>query len=199
MWVLRAVGTGAAYPKRPDEVNRCRTPPALPCYDEFGAQAAGEAMPVRVDEEKFEECGRVAGAAIAAYTMRAMEKWRRTLTDYDCVMIMISVIAIGTARLARGEFPPAYRSLAVPIDPALLGKVNIAGIAHATGLNRETARRKVNDLIEQGMLVRHADGGIGLSPGLMQEQRVREQVRGQLGEIAAVAEQLGRIGVITLD
>ena len=141
-------------------------------------------MPIRVDEQKFEECGRVAGAAIAAYTMRAMEKWRRTLTDYDCVMIMISVIAIGTARLARGEFPPAYRSLSVPIDPALLGKVNISGIAHATGLNRETARRKVNDLIELNMLVRHADGGIGLSPGLMQEERVREQVRGQLAEIA---------------
>ena len=153
-------------------------------------------MPVRVDEEKFEECGRVAGAAIAAYTMRAMERWRRTLTDYDCVMIMISVIAIGTARLSRTEFPPAYRSLAVPIDPELLGKVNIAGIAHATGLNRETARRKVGDLIEQNMLVRHEDGSIGLAPGLMQEDRIREQIRGQIGEIAAIATQLARIGIL---
>lgn len=156
-------------------------------------------MPVRIDEEKLEECGRVAGAALAAYTMRAMEKWRRTLTDYDCVMIMISVIAIGTARLTRSEFPPAFRSLAVPIEPALLGKVNIAGIAHATGLNRETARRKVGELIEREMLVRHPDGGIGLSPGLIQEKRIAEQVRGQLGEIAAVAEQLARMGVLTLD
>ena len=156
-------------------------------------------MPVRIDDAKLEECGRVAGAAIAAYTMRAMERWRVTLTDYDCVMIMISVIAIGTARLLRGEFPARYRSLAVPIDPALLGKVNIAGIAAATGLNRETARRKVNDLIEHEMLVRHDDGSIGLAPGLIQEDRIREQVRGQLGEIAMVAEQLLRIGVLVDD
>ena len=156
-------------------------------------------MPVRIDETKFDECGRVAGAAVAAYTMRAMEKWRRTLADYDSVMIMISVIAIATARLARGEFPAAYRSLAVPIDPKLLGKVNISGIAHATGLNRETARRKVGELIERNMLVRNPDGGIGLSPGLMQEERIRDQVRGQLGEIAGVAEQLVRMGVFTQD
>ena len=156
-------------------------------------------MPVRIDEARFAESGRVAGVAIAAYTMRAMERWRATLTDYDCVMIMISVIAISTARLARGELPDEYRSLEVPIDPALLGKVNVASIAHATGLNRETARRKVNDLIGRNMLARHADGSIGLSPGLMQEERVAVQVRGQLGEIAAIANQLLRIGVLTED
>ena len=169
------------------------------CYDDSAPLGARDAMPVRIDEAKFEECGRVAGAAIAAYTMRAMERWRVTLTDYDCVMIMISVIAIGTARLLRGEFPAEYRSLAVPIDPALLGKVNIAGIAAATGLNRETARRKVNDLIEQEMLVRHDDGSIGLRPGLMQEERIRGQTRAQLGEIAAVVNQLVRIGVLAED
>lgn len=156
-------------------------------------------MPIRVDEEKFEECGRVAGVAIAAYTMRAMERWRVTLTDYDSAMIMISVVAISAERLLRVELPADYRSLSVPIDPALVGKVNIAGIAHATGLNRETTRRKVNDLVEQGMLVRLEDGGIAPRPSLMQEPWIREQLRGQVGEIAAIVNQLVRVGVLAED
>jgi hypothetical protein len=153
-------------------------------------------MPLRVDEEKFEECGRVAGIAIAAYTMRAMERWRANLTDYDCVMIMVSVIAISAERLLRAGIPEEYRSLSAPIDPAMLSKVNISSIAHATGLNRETTRRKVNDLIEQELLTRFEDGSVGFRPGLVQEERIYSQVRGQVGEIAAIVNQLVKIGVL---
>jgi len=153
-------------------------------------------MPLRVDEAKFEESGRVAGIAIASYTMRAMERWRATLTDYDCVMIMISVIAISAERLLRAGIPDAYRSLDSAIDPKMLRKVNISSVAHATGLNRETARRKINDLVEEGLLVRFDDGSVGFRPGLVQEERIRTQIRGQLGEIAAVANQLVKIGVL---
>ncbi len=154
-------------------------------------------MPLRVDEAKFEESGRVAGIAIASYTMRAMERWRAHLTDYDCVMIMVSVIAISTGRLLRAGVPDPYRSLGAAIDPKMLGKVNISSIAHATGLNRETTRRKVNDLVEQELLVRFEDGSIGFRPGLVQEERIRTQIRGQLGEIAAVVNQLVKMGVLT--
>ena len=153
-------------------------------------------MPVRVDEAKFEECGRVAGIAIAAYTMRAMERWRQNLTDYDCVMIMVSVIAISSERLLRTGMPHEFRTLSRPIDTALLSKVNISSIAHATGLNRETARRKINDLIEQGLLARGSDGNISFAPGLVQGEVIRAQIRGQLGDIAAVANQLIRMGVL---
>ena len=154
-------------------------------------------MPLRVDEAKFEESGRVAGIAIAAYTMRAMEKWRANLTDYDCVMIMVSVIAISAERLLRGGIPEEYRSLDAPIDPAMLSKVNISSIAHATGLNRETTRRKVNDLIEQELLTRFEDGSVGFRPGLVQEERIRSQIRGQLGDIAAIVNMLVKMGVLT--
>jgi hypothetical protein len=154
-------------------------------------------MPLRVDEAKFEESGRVAGIAIAAYTMRAMEKWRANLTDYDCVMIMVSVIAISAERLLRAGIPEKYRSLDAPIDPAMLSKVNISSIAHATGLNRETTRRKVNDLIEQELLTRFEDGSVGFRPGLVQEERIRSQVRGQLGDIAAIVNMLVKMGVLT--
>ena len=153
-------------------------------------------MPLSVDEQQFEKNGRLAGIAIAAFVLRSMEKWRVNLTDYDCVMIMVAVIAITSEPLLRADLDPQYRSLRTPIDPGLVRKANIASIAHATGLNRETARRKVNDLIEQGLLARFEDGSIGYRPGLIQEDRIRDQVRGQLGEIAMLVNQLRKIGVL---
>ena len=153
-------------------------------------------MSIRVDEAQFEENGRLAGIAIAAYTLRAMERWRAHLTDYDCVMIMVSVIAISAERLLRTGLPDEYRTLDSAIDPALLSKVNISSIAHATGLNRETTRRKVNELVDQELLTRFEDGSVGFRPGLVQEERIRSQVRGQLGEIAAIANQLMKMGVL---
>lgn len=156
-------------------------------------------MPVRVDEAGFEEASRVAGVAVAAYTLRAMERWRANVTDHEGAMIMLAVIAISSERLLRADLPPEQRSLAAPVDRSLLTKVNIAGIAHATGLNRETARRKVNELIAAGELARDRSGSIRLAPGLPQSGRIREQIRGQVSEICAIAEQLERLGVFTVE
>ena len=153
-------------------------------------------MPLHVDEAQFEKNGRLAGIAIALFTMRAMEKWRANLSDYDCVMIMIAVIAITSEPLMRTGLDSEYRTLRKPIDPKLVRKANISSIAHATGLNRETTRRKVNDLIDQGLLTRFEDGSVGFRPGLVQEERIRSQIRGQLGEIAAVSNQLLKMGVL---
>ena len=154
-------------------------------------------MPVRIDEAQFEKNSRLAGIVIALSTMRSMEKWRQNLTDYDCVMIMVAVIAISSERLLRTDLEPELRRIDTPMDPKRRTKVNISSIAHATGLNRETTRRKVNDLIEQGLLARLEDGGIGFRPGLVQENRIRDQIRGQLGEIVMVANQLRKLGVLT--
>lgn len=78
----------------------------------------------------------------------------------------------------------------------MLQKCNVASIAHATGLNRETTRRKVNDLIARGLLARLADGSIFFREGLTQEPAVRELVGHQMREIAAVCERLLRLGVL---
>lgn len=154
-------------------------------------------MPVRIDEAGLEAAGRVAGVAIVDHTLRALERWRSNITDHEGVMIILAVIAISSERLLRAEdLPAAQRSLATPIDRSLLARVNIAGIAHATGLNRETARRKVKELVEQGELARAASGGITLRPGIVQSGRIRDQVRSQVAEICAITNQLERMGVL---
>lgn len=153
-------------------------------------------MPVRIDEDAFEACSRVAGVAVADHTLRAAERWRANVADLESAMIMLAVIAISSARLLRADDLPADQlTLDYPADRSLLTKVNVAGIAHATGLNRETARRKVNELIKAGELARAEDGSISFAPGLVHSDRVREQVRGQIGEVCALVEQLERMGI----
>lgn len=153
-------------------------------------------MVIRVNEPLLEEKGRPAAISLAVYTLRAMEMWKRHVPDYDCAMIMIAVIAITAERLLRSELDPEYGPLSKPIDLELLGKCNVTSIAHATGLNRETTRRKVNDLIKRGRLARLEDGTIFFRSGLTQEPAVRELVRRQMIEIAAVFERLLRLGVL---
>ena len=71
-------------------------------------------------------------------------------------------------RLLRTELGPEYESLDKPMPMTDLSRCNINSIASATGLNRETARRKVNQLVESGLLVK--DGrAISLAPGFTQQ------------------------------
>ena len=152
-------------------------------------------MPIRVDEEQLEANDRPAAIALALYTLRAMEEWRRTVPDYDCVMILLAVAAILGERLARVGVAPEYASLGRPIEPSLLPRCNVSSIAHATGLNRESTRRKVNDLIRRELLERAADGTIGFRAGLLQQAWARKMVKRQLVEAAALANRLTRLGV----
>jgi hypothetical protein len=153
-------------------------------------------MVIRVNESKLAENGRPAAIALSLYTLRAMEAWKRYVPDYDCAMIMVAVIAITAERLLRSGVDPEYAPLSKAIDLDLLRKCNVASIAHATGLNRESTRRKVNLLIERGRLARLEDGTIFFRDGLTQEPEVREMIRRQMLEIAAVCERLVGLGVL---
>ena len=148
-------------------------------------------MPLHLDQAGFEANSRLAATVHASHVLRAVERWRTLLPadEHAMVMILLSVIAIGGDRLLRTDLPGPARRLDGPLDPALLAPVNLSSIAHATGLNRETARRKVNALVDRGFLVRSADGNVGYREGLLREQRTLTLLHGHIGGIAAIANQ----------
>ena len=71
-------------------------------------------------------------------------------------------------------------------------------IAAATGINRETARRKVNKLIAAGLLERAEGGSIRFSPGFSQRQEPSAMTRAQLDALVRIANELMRDGVLTM-
>ena len=149
-----------------------------------------------VDDNAFDKASRPTAIALSIFSMRCMEHWKHDVDDYDRAMILVAVVAISAERLLRAEFQPLERQLDRPISSERLAKCNISSIAAATGINRETTRRKVASLIEQGLLLRAEDGSIGFTPGTIQKASTLQLVRRQLDGIVRVANDLIRLGVV---
>jgi hypothetical protein len=158
----------------------------------------GGAVPIIVDTEQASAKSRIAAIRLALVTLRCMENWRRSVGDYDSAMILIAVIAITAEKLTREDLEQELQTLDRAFPPDRLTRCNISSIAAGTGLNRETTRRKVNELVAAGFLNRRRDGGVEFAPGLMQEPSTRELVRKQLDGLARGANELIRDGVLRL-
>jgi DNA-binding IclR family transcriptional regulator len=78
-----------------------------------------------------------------------------------------------------------------------LAKCNVSSIAAATGLNRETTRRKVDQLVRLGLVVKEK-GAIQLRPGATQQAIVCEAVKVQLDELRRAANDFLRMGALEL-
>jgi hypothetical protein len=156
-------------------------------------------MPLMIDKAGADANSRLAAIRLAMLTLRCMENWRKHVADYDSAMILIAIVAICAERLTRAKkLDPAVRSLKNPISPRLLAPCNVSSIAAATGLNRETARRKVNELIEAGFVVRSADGSISFAPGIAQESRAKETIDVQLEAVTRMMNGLIRDGAVKI-
>ena len=131
--------------------------------------------------------------------LRLLALWREVTGGHTESLILMAVIAITGDRLVRQEVSPELRDMSNPVPRALLGKCTISGIAEATGLNRETARRAIGRLIQRGVLERCADGSIHFTPGRMQSDNARRISRMQLEEFTRTANALLREGVLRLD
>ena len=97
--------------------------------------------------------------------------------------------------MLRKSLEPELGSLAVQLPVEAFGVCNISSIAKATGINRETARRKIDELVRQGMVNR--DGAnITLARGFTQQPAAIEMVRMQLDALRMATNELIREGVI---
>lgn len=153
-------------------------------------------MSIVVDQKSFSANSRLAAIRLAMMTTRCMEHWRRDVDDTDSALILLAVLAISGERLTRTELPEALRDLKNPLPEGVAGECNISSVAAATGLNRETTRRKVNALIEEGFLSRSESGEIGFSPGVLQRGATLELLRLQLDTVTRLVNDAVRDGVL---
>lgn len=153
-------------------------------------------MNIIVDPDSARANGRLTAIRLAILTSRCMENWRRGIGDMDRAMILVAVAAIVGERLTRTPLAEELRGLDADLPDGLRGGCNISSIAAAAGLNRETARRKVNALVEEGYLVRSAAGEIGFSADVRQSEWTERLLRKQLEAVARFANDLLRDGVL---
>lgn len=86
--------------------------------------------------------------------------------DYERAIIVLSVTMANTQHLMNApELLADYADMRTVIPAELQRPVTRLAITRATGLPRETVRRKVASLIDEGLLVEDERGGVRLSPG----------------------------------
>src|ERR1051325_5192402 len=105
-------------------------------------------MALVVDDRKAEALSRLVSIRLTMLTLRCMENWRAGIDDCEKALILVAVMAISGERFTRGEqLDPELKSLRNPIPPELQTPCNVSSIGAATGLNRETARRKELEMV----------------------------------------------------
>lgn len=150
------------------------------------------------DESQFDAQSRVVAIRLATLTLRLQARWREVFGSEDAATIMLAIAAIRSERILREPADADHKTLAVHLPKEALGKCNISSIATATGYNRETARRRVQDLIDAGMLVREA-GEIRFVPGFTQQESFAEAIRNLLDDVRRTANDLLRDGAIRME
>jgi hypothetical protein len=157
-------------------------------------------MPLVVNERMAQTNSRLSAIRLAMFTLRSMERWRVLADDCEEALIMVAVGAINGEKLVRAdELEEELRDLRNELPQERFRQCSISSVAAATGLNRETTRRKVNDMIERGFLVRRERGRLQYKPGLAQSPTVSNIVRTQLEAIVRVTNELMRDGVVAVD
>ena len=153
-------------------------------------------MQLTIDQQASAAMSRLTAIRLALLTSRAMENWREGVGDNDSAMILLAVVAISGERLTRTELPAALKSVSTPLPPGFAAGCNVSSIASATGLNRETTRRKVNALVESGDLARTPEGEICYPIGRAQDPATLDFVRRQLEAVVRLANEAVRDGVL---
>lgn len=138
---------------------------------------------------------RLIGIRLATLTLRLRGSWTQLFGDPDAAAIALAIVAIGAERMLREPYEPEVGNLAVQLPVEAFGPCNISSIAKATGFNRETTRRKVDELARRGMVVRDGSN-ITLARGFTQQPAALGMVRTQLDALRMATNELIREGVI---
>lgn len=160
-------------------------------------------MRLVVDARTAEEKSRLVLVSFTSLSLRLMENWRQLISDvsgkmpdYEKTMILGAIITISAERLTREALETHLHKLSDPVPSERLAKCNIASIAAAVRLNSETVRRKVNELMDLGLVVREPDGGLQIGPGLLELPNVADTLHAQLELMRRIANQFLNYGVL---
>jgi hypothetical protein len=112
---------------------------------------------------------RTIGFYSAEYLLRTLRNLGSAFNhDYERVIITLSVTMGNVQHLIN--FPEQlapYEDLSTIIPAEMQRPVTRLAITRATGLPRETVRRKVAALIEAGILIKDERGGVRMTPGAL--------------------------------
>ncbi|MBI1181063.1 MAG: hypothetical protein GC201_10930 [Alphaproteobacteria bacterium] len=94
--------------------------------------------------------------------------------DLAKVFILLALAAANVQRLMASQQRGAFEAMKERVPGELQTPVNALSVAEATGLPRETVRRKLKEMITSGAVVEDERGGYRLRPGTFQQEQMTE-------------------------
>jgi biotin operon repressor len=111
--------------------------------------------------------------------------------DYEQAIIALSVTMGNVQHLVNSpEQLEPYADLSMVIPAELQRPVSRLAITRATGLPRETVRRKVASLIAAGVLIKDERGGVRLTPGSLTAEPMLQAVEQNEADVRRLFRQL---------
>lgn len=146
---------------------------------------------------KMAENWRVAMTAL----MNLFLTTQRTMTEASAIgptelLIYVTVSVANVQKLMRERVIPECYAATDILPREWVVPISRNAIATASGLPRETVRRRVAAMIETGILIEDARGGVTLPIGVIKDRGFEPVLEAMMTDFARTAEALLRIGVV---
>lgn len=154
---------------------------------------------------------------VATNPVKMAENWRvamtaltnlfltlhRTMTEAAPIgptelLIYITVSVANVQKLMRERVIPECYAATEILPREWVVPISRNAIATASGLPRETVRRRVAAMIETGMLIEDPRGGVTVPVGVIKDRGYEPLLEAMMTDFARTAEALLRIGVIEI-
>ncbi len=117
--------------------------------------------------------------------------------DYEVVILFLAVLTrTGQNVMSDPKLRERFASYAVPIPDEYSTPVSRLALSRSTGLPRETVRRKVARMIEQGFLIEDTRGGLRVPSVLTEDENLLATMEPQLPNLRRLLVLLNNMGAL---
>ena len=126
------------------------------------------------------------------HTLRTMRLFADLFGDYDLVMIFLSVAEVGLQAVFHlAAINPEAVEIKELYERLSSAGLSVFSIAEATGIARETVRRKVHQLVSRGFLaIRERDKNIYLPASALAKPEMMEIMNLYVSEISTMVRTI---------
>lgn len=155
---------------------------------------------IALDTEQYEKISRVFAYHFSDFVQRFWQVYVGVVGNDLQKVIIFHTISLASSPLVAND-PEAlgpYKSMRLPLPAEMQVPCSALSVAEATGLPRETTRRKIKEMVAENLLQEDPRGGYRLATGVLQrpeivaifEQNVRSLVRFTNASVALGALQI---------
>ncbi|MEN3953392.1 HTH domain-containing protein [Iodidimonas sp. SYSU 1G8] len=149
---------------------------------------------------ELERKSRIFGYELGIWLCEIMPRYSAIFgSDFTKVLIVNAIGIASVHRLMNRPEGVAFESITSIVPSELQVPVNAMSIAESTGIPRETVRRKIKEMIADGLVIEDDRSGYRLMPGALQSQGSMEIYYAQLQSLVTMVNRLMDAGLLRVD